>query len=94
MNYYGGNNDSYLHLVDKKSFDIGQQTSFEYRGNTFQLKQSIGDWAQIYKEGQLIAEWKSSLKAPFKAYFKLIDESNKKDELLFLGLFHTYLHAP
>ncbi|ASN06255.1 tubby C-terminal domain-like protein [Virgibacillus necropolis] len=93
LNYYGGKNESYIHLIDKKSFDIGEQTSFEYKGGTYELKKSVGGWAQLKKDDYLIAEWKSSLKVPFKAYFRLIDKTFKEDELLFLGLFHTYLHA-
>ncbi|WP_430786725.1 tubby C-terminal domain-like protein [Virgibacillus flavescens] len=93
--HYGARDDeSYIHLMDKKNFEIGERTSFEYKGDTYELEKSIGGWAAIKKDGSVIAEWKSSLKVPFKAYFRLIEENHEEDELLFLGLFHTYLHAP
>ncbi|WP_273851924.1 tubby C-terminal domain-like protein [Guptibacillus spartinae] len=83
----------FIHLVDKKSFDVGEVTTFTYSGETFTLKKPFMEKAKIYKNGSAIAEWNSSLKVPFKAYFKLLDEQYENDKLLLLGLFHTYLHA-
>ncbi|MCA0173054.1 hypothetical protein [Bacillus sp. RAR_GA_16] len=83
----------FIHLVDEKSFDVGEVTSFIYSGETFTLKKPVMEKAKIHKNGSAIAEWNSSLKVPFKAYFKLLDEQYENDKLLFLGLFHTYLHA-
>lgn len=94
INYYKDVGDRYIHLIDKKSFDIGERTAFEYNGETYELEKSAMDWARIKKDGNVIAEWKSSLKIPFVAYFKMVDKNFNEDKLLLLGLFHTYLHAP
>ncbi len=45
------------------------------------------------KEGIIFAEWDSTLSIPFKAYYELKNEGYREDELVFLCVFHTYLHA-
>lgn len=93
VTYYRRDREIYLNLVDEKSFGMTEETSFTYDGHTFELKKSMGEKARILNEGNVVAEWDSSLKVPFKAYFELVDKNYKEDELLFLGLFHTYLHV-
>ncbi len=82
-----------IKLVDEKSFGIGEITSFLLNEEKFILKKDVMDKAQISKDDSVIAEWESSIKVPFKAYFTLKDQKYENDCLLLLGLFHTYLHA-
>lgn len=91
--YYKNEEERYIQLIDKKSFDIGERTTFEYNGETYQLEKEMMEWARIKKNGSTVAEWNPSLKPPFKAYFKLLDEEYEDDILLLIGIFHTYLHA-
>ncbi|ASK63885.1 hypothetical protein CFK37_17830 [Virgibacillus phasianinus] len=93
INYSQNDTDYSVHLVDKKSFNVGQNTTFTFNEETYELEQAVMDWARIKKDGSIVAEWKSSLKPPFKAYFNLIDKEYENDILFLLGIFHTYLHA-
>ncbi|WP_438671857.1 hypothetical protein [Staphylococcus condimenti] len=40
-----------------------------------------------------IARCKSPITLPFLVYFELLDENYKENELLFLGILHTYLYG-
>ncbi|MBD0382037.1 tubby C-terminal domain-like protein [Paenibacillus sedimenti] len=93
IDYYEGNEHYQIQLIDKKLFDLGEKTSFEYKGNTYQLRKSLFEWAQIALNDQVIAEWKESLKLPIKVHFKLLDKNYENQVLLLIGIFHTYLHA-
>ncbi|MFD1957109.1 hypothetical protein ACFSL6_23810 [Paenibacillus thailandensis] len=83
-----------IHLIDKKIFDLGEKTSFEFQDRTYELVKPLTDWGQIKLGGNVLAEWKETLTIPAKARFKLVDPAFKEHELLFLGIFHTYLHSP
>ncbi|WP_085522814.1 tubby C-terminal domain-like protein [Tuberibacillus sp. Marseille-P3662] len=93
ISYYKDDDEYYVHLVDKKSFDMGEKTSFDFNGETYEFEDTLFDWARIQKDDVVIAEWKSSLRPPFKAYFKLVDEAYENEILFLMGIFHTYLHA-
>ncbi|ASK64196.1 hypothetical protein CFK37_19615 [Virgibacillus phasianinus] len=93
INYNKDNTDYYVHLEDKKNFGVGQYTTFQFNKETYELEQSFTDWAKITKNGVILAEWKSNLKPPFKAYFNLTDQEYEDKMLFFIGIFHTYLHA-
>ncbi|MHC9401592.1 tubby C-terminal domain-like protein [Staphylococcus epidermidis] len=58
------------------------------------MTKNIGEWAFIInKKTKKIAKWKNPATSPASIYFKLLDESLKEYELLFLGIFHTYLYG-
>lgn len=82
-----------IHLKDEKALDVGEVTSFTYKGEQYKLEKGVMDKARIKKNDTIIAEWYSSIKPPFKAYYQIYNQDFEEDKLLFLGLFHTYLHA-
>ncbi|MGW7844922.1 tubby C-terminal domain-like protein, partial [Staphylococcus xylosus] len=59
------------------------------------LLKNIGEWAYIVNKetNQKVAKWKNSLTSPVSNYFELLDNSLEEYELLFLGIFHTYLYG-
>ncbi len=93
IKYYKGDSEYYVLLKDKKALDIAEITTFAFNGETYTLEKPLMDWGKIKKDNNVIAEWKSSIKLPLKAYFNLVDSDFKEDKLFFLGIFHTYLHA-
>ncbi|MBW7475501.1 hypothetical protein K0T92_12140 [Paenibacillus oenotherae] len=94
ITYHSSEGTSKIHLVDKKIMDLGEKTDFEYQGKTYLLNKPLMDWGKIIMDGKPLAEWKETLSIPAKANFKLLDPAFTEHELLLLGIFHAYLHAP
>ncbi|WP_441351506.1 tubby C-terminal domain-like protein [Tuberibacillus sp. Marseille-P3662] len=90
--YYKNDDEYYVNLVDHKSLDLGERTTFNYNGDTYELEATQFNWARIKKDDSVIAAWKSSLNPPYMAYFKLMDEAYEHEVLFLMGVFHTYLH--
>ncbi|MOA43621.1 hypothetical protein D3C78_1657900 [compost metagenome] len=94
IHYEGAGGTSIIHLVDKKRLDLGEKTSFEFDGKSYQLHKPLMDWGEIKLEGRVVAKWKETLTIPPKASFRLEDPSHEQQLLLLLGIFHAYLHSP
>lgn len=84
-----------LNIIDKHWFKLSEKTNFTFLNQEYELQKNIGEWAFIInKETQKkIAKWKNPATSPVSIYFELLDESLKEYELLFLGIFHTYLYG-
>ncbi|WP_420804740.1 tubby C-terminal domain-like protein [Pontibacillus halophilus] len=93
LSYFKNNEEHNVHLIDQKTFDLGETTTFDYNGGTYELIKQPLEKAIIKKDGTLVAEWDNTMSVPSKAHFELRDEDYKEDELFFLGVFHTYFHA-
>ncbi|WJE84532.1 hypothetical protein [Bacillus sp. DX3.1] len=95
LNYYAETEEYQIHLIDKKTFDFGEITTFEFAGEMYELNQRPFEWAKItnLNTNLIIAEWKEPIKPPFNIIFKLLEESYKDKVLLLIGIFHSYLHA-
>ncbi|MCG1473719.1 hypothetical protein K4Q48_11325 [Staphylococcus epidermidis] len=84
-----------LNIIDKHWFRISEKTNFTFLNQEYELQKNIGESAIIInkKTQKKIAKWKNPVTSPVSIYFKLLDESLKEYELLFLGIFHTYLYG-
>ncbi|WP_046234833.1 hypothetical protein [Paenibacillus algorifonticola] len=94
INYFTDSGTLQIHLIDKKRFDIGEKTSFEFEGKTYYLNKPLIGWGDISLDGVVVAEWKETLTIPLKADFRLVDPLHEEHILILLGIFHTYLHSP
>ncbi|REH93508.1 hypothetical protein DOS67_11075, partial [Staphylococcus felis] len=81
--------------VDKHWFKLSEKSQFSILNTNYELNKNVGEWAYIINKetNQKVAKWKNPLSSPVSIYFELIDESLKEYELLFLGIFHTYLYG-
>lgn len=95
LDYYDNNEKNQISLIDKKIFDFGEITTFEFAGEIYELKQRPFEWAKItnLNTNLVIAEWKEPIKPPFNIKLKLIEDSYKDKVLLLIGIFHSYLHG-
>lgn len=96
MNFTTKNNDLLsLNIVDKHWFKLSEKTQFTFLDTNYELHKNIGEWAYIINKetNQKVAKWKNPLTSPVSIYFDLLDNSLEEYELLFLGIFHTYLYG-
>nr|WP_139074804.1 hypothetical protein [Paenibacillus elgii] len=94
IDYYEDQKHHKIHLIDKKFFDLGEKTVFDFNGQTYILNKPLLDWGEITLDNHVIARWKGVYSLPFKANFDLIETSYEKHSLLLLAIFHTFLHSP
>lgn len=68
---------------------------FHFFNKEFEIQNNVGDWAYIIDkdQGKKIAKSKNLITEPVSVYFELLDESYKENEILFLGMLHTYLYG-
>lgn len=69
INYYKDVGDRYIHLIDKKSFDIGERTAFEYNGETYELEKSAMELGKDKKRWKLDCWMEKFFKDPFCGLF-------------------------
>lgn len=83
-----------LQINDKHWFKISEYTTFAILNTEYVLHKNIGYWAYITNKetGNRLARWKNPLTSPTSNYFEMLDQSLNDYELLFLGIFHTYLY--
>lgn len=96
INFNNENNELIsLNIIDKHWFKLSEKTNFTFLNKDYQLLKNIGEWAYIVNKetNQKVAKWKNSLTSPVSNYFELLDNSLEEYELLFLGIFHTYLYG-
>ena len=69
--------------------------TFSFFNKEFEIQNNVGDWAYIIDkdQGKKIARSKNPVTEPVSVYFELLDESYKENEILFLGILHTYLYG-
>ncbi|UEX90198.1 hypothetical protein [Staphylococcus ratti] len=84
-----------LNIVDRHWFKLSEKNEFRFLNSSYELHKNIGEWAYIINKeiNQKVAKWKNPLTSPVSNYFELLDDSLKEYELLFLGIFHTYLYG-
>ncbi|RIL70453.1 hypothetical protein BUY49_10245, partial [Staphylococcus devriesei] len=71
-----------------------KEANFYLMNKQYKLDNSSNDWAYIInEERQKIAKCKSDITIPVTVYFELLDEEMKEFELLFIGIFHSYLFS-
>ncbi|RZH99884.1 tubby C-terminal domain-like protein, partial [Staphylococcus condimenti] len=84
-----------INLIDESKITLLETGGFAFLSKEFEMKSNAGEWAYIIDKEQKnkIARCKSPITSPFLVYFELLDENYKENELLFLGILHTYLYG-
>ena len=84
-----------INLIDESKITLLETAAFSFLSKEFEIKNNAGEWAYIIDKEQKnkIARCKSPITSPFLVYFELLDENYKENELLFLGILHTYLYG-
>lgn len=84
-----------IKLIDESKITIFEKATFSFFNKEFEIQNNVGDWAYIIDkdQGKKIARSKNPITEPVSVYFELLDESYKENEILFLGILHTYLYG-
>ncbi|MCS4485862.1 tubby C-terminal domain-like protein [Staphylococcus americanisciuri] len=84
-----------FNIVDKHWFKLSEKTDFTFLNTEYILYKNMGEWAYIVNKetNKNVAKWKNPITSPVSIYFELLDDSLKEYDLLFLGIFHTYLYG-
>ncbi|PTF05232.1 hypothetical protein BUY43_08585 [Staphylococcus devriesei] len=81
-------------LTNENKLNSFEEANFYLMNKQYKLDNSSNDWAYIInEERQNIAKCKSDITIPVTVYFELLDEKMKEYELLFIGIFHSYLFS-
>lgn len=93
VSYFDEEGNKYdILMKDMKVFDIGEQVSFEYKGENYIINKKPLKPAELSLNNKLIADWKIQ-PASRRVILNLIDYDFIDDQYLILGLFHAYFYA-